>query len=102
MGEPVILAGAAGVAEGELTSLDVDGREIAVCRVEGVVYAFDDECTHRACSLAEGELEGTVVLCPCHAGEFDVTTGEVVSGPPPDPVAVYPVRASGDDLVIEV
>jgi nitrite reductase/ring-hydroxylating ferredoxin subunit len=70
--------------------------------VNGVLYGFDDTCTHRRCSLADGDLDGAVVTCPCHAGEFDVRTGEVLSGPPPEPVLTYAVRESGNAVEIEL
>ena len=41
--------------------------------------AFDDTCTHEECSLAEGELDGAVIVCPCHGSEFDVRTGDVLT-----------------------
>ncbi len=84
----------------ELTAVEVGGQYIALAYVDGEVHAFDDVCTHRGCSLSEGELDEGEVICPCHAGSFDVKTGEVLEGPPPEPVAVYPVRVS--DGVIEV
>jgi nitrite reductase/ring-hydroxylating ferredoxin subunit len=70
--------------------------------VNAVLYAFDDTCTHRGCSLADGDLYSGVVTCPCHGGEFDVTTGEVIGGPPPGPVATYAVRESGEAVEIEL
>jgi nitrite reductase/ring-hydroxylating ferredoxin subunit len=100
--EYVRLADADDVGEGDLVSFELDGRYVAVARVDGVLYAFDDVCTHRACSLSEGELVGTAVTCPCHAGTFDVRTGAVLDGPPPEPVATYPARVSGGDLEIDV
>jgi nitrite reductase/ring-hydroxylating ferredoxin subunit len=98
----VRVASAGDIAEGDLLSFEVDGRYVAVARVDGELYAFDDLCTHRACSLSEGELDAESVTCPCHAGSFDVRTGEVLDGPPPGPVAIYPVRVSGDDVEVEV
>ena len=56
--------------------------------------------THRACLLSQGELDGHVVVCPCHAGVFDVRTGEVVEGPPPEPVRTYEVRVRGEGVEI--
>lgn len=41
---------------------------------------------------AEGEMEGRNVVCPCHMGTFDVTTGAVVSGPPPAPLKTWQVE----------
>jgi nitrite reductase/ring-hydroxylating ferredoxin subunit len=42
------------------------------------------------------------VICPCHAGLFDVTTGEVLAGPPPEPVETFAVRLLGEDVEIEL
>ena len=39
----------------ELTAFDVSGTRIAVASVGDAFYAFGDTCTHRGCSLAEGD-----------------------------------------------
>lgn len=78
--------------EGEMVTTEVDGTIVAVARVDGALYAFADECTHQGCSLSDGDLEGRHVVCPCHMGTFDITTGSVVSGPPPEPVRTWPVQ----------
>lgn len=87
--------------DGELARYDADGTPVAVANVGGKLYAFGDTCTHRQCSLSEGELQDTRVVCPCHNGTFDVTTGEVVAPPPPEPVPTYHVRVDDDQLQIE-
>jgi 3-phenylpropionate/trans-cinnamate dioxygenase ferredoxin subunit len=102
MVEFVRVARSGDIDEGELRGLDANGRQLALCRVGGAVYAFDDTCTHRGCSLSQGELDGTEVICPCHAGVFDVRNGEVVDGPPPEPVETYPVRVVGEDIEVEL
>ena len=79
--------------EGALGTADVDGTTVALARVEGVLYAFQDECTHAACSLSDGDLQGRHVVCPCHLGTFDVATGAVVSGPPKQPLRTWTVVA---------
>lgn len=82
--------------------VDVRGTRVAVANVQGVYYAFDDECTHEQCSLAEGDLAGTTVTCMCHGAEFDVRTGAVLAPPAVEPVRVYRTRVEGDALYIEV
>jgi nitrite reductase/ring-hydroxylating ferredoxin subunit len=54
-----------------------------------------------ACSLAEGDLEETTVICPCHGSEFDVTSGAVLQGPAREPVATYETRVEGDNLEVK-
>ena len=85
----------------ELAAGEVSGARIAIARAAGSVYAFGDTCTHLGCSLAEGSLGGTIVTCPCHGSQFDVTTGDVVRGPAREPVGSYPVRLEGDALRID-
>jgi nitrite reductase/ring-hydroxylating ferredoxin subunit len=46
------------VTSGAVAAFDVAGRRIAVANVGGRFFAFDDACTHRQCSLANGRLSG--------------------------------------------
>jgi 3-phenylpropionate/trans-cinnamate dioxygenase ferredoxin component len=80
----------------------VSGNRIAIASVGGALYAFGDTCTHQGCSLAEGDLEGTVVTCPCHGSRFNVTTGDVLHGPARKPVRSYLVRLESGTLRVEV
>ena len=82
--------------------VDVQGTRIVVANVQGAYYAFDDECTHERCSLAEGDLAGTTVTCMCHGAEFDVRSGSVLAAPAIVPIRVYRTRVEGDALQIEV
>jgi nitrite reductase/ring-hydroxylating ferredoxin subunit len=90
--------GQAAPAEGDMTAVDLDGSKVAVARVDGRLYAFDDVCTHQQCSLSGGELDGATVVCPCHLGQFDLATGAVLAGPPPAPLRTWSVQAV-DDVV---
>ena len=100
MSEWVRVADAGDVAEGEMSSYTVGPRTVAVVNVEGDLYALDDTCTHQGCSISEGDLDGTIVECPCHGGRYDVMTGEVISGPPPEPVDVFEVVEEAGELRI--
>lgn len=86
---------------GKLRGVDKDGTRVAIANVDGRFYAFSDVCTHRGCSLSEGELSGTTVTCYCHGGQFNVTNGEVLGGPPEEALATFAVSQQGDDLVID-
>ena len=90
------------IGEGGLKAFDVKGTRIAVANVGGTFHAFDDTCTHEQCSLAEGDLDGTTVTCPCHGSQFDVTTGSVLNPPAVKPVLTYGVRVEAGELKIEV
>ena len=97
----VRIGNARDIAVGEMRAFDVTGVKVNVASVDGQLYAFDDTCTHRACSLAKGKLDGTTVTCPCHGSQFDVTTGEVLRGPARRNVRSRMVQVEGEDLLVE-
>jgi len=98
----VSLGDGAVLEQGKLAAFEVGPERIAVANAEGKLYAFDDPCPHRQCSLAEGRLEGTVVTCPCHGSQFDVTTGERLRGTAVRGVRAFAVRVEAGDLQIEI
>ena len=89
------------IGAGEMRVFDVAGTQVNIASVGGQLHAFDDTCTHRACSLGKGKLEGTTVTCPCHGSQFDVTTGEVLRGPAQQPVRSRLVQIEGESLLVE-
>lgn len=84
------------------------GRELAVgdlvlglYNVDGHFYASDGICPHAGGPLGKGALDGSVVTCPWHGWQFDVTSGQhclnakVVQ-------ATFPVAVEGRDIFVEV
>jgi 3-phenylpropionate/trans-cinnamate dioxygenase ferredoxin component len=90
------------IVAGKMLVFDVAGTKVNVASVGGHLHAFDDTCTHMGCSLASGKLDGSVVTCPCHGSQFDVTSGAVVRGPAQRPVRSRLVEVQGEDLLVEV
>jgi len=89
------------LGEGEVTSVEVNGRSLALYRLEdGSVHATDNECTHALAYLSEGWLEGDVIECPLHGGCFNVRTGKGLGDPIEEDLRTYPVQISGDDILI--
>ena len=82
--------------------LDDRKLRIAVVRVDGRLYAFDDLCTcaDEACPLSGGLLTGTTLMCQCHGSRFDIATGAVLNGPAIEPLNTYEVQAADGDLRI--
>ena len=101
MAEFEVVARADDLKEGDMRAFDVRGTKLAVANVAGTFYAFGDTCTHRECSLAEGDLEETTVTCPCHGSEFDVVSGQVLRGPARVPVGSFEVRAEEGNLEVK-
>jgi len=92
---------AAGGGAGSGRVLEAAGRTVAVFKVRGTFYAIDNECSHRGGPLGEGDLEGTVVLCPWHAWRWDVTTGANVNNPAVK-VACYPIAEQDGSLFVDL
>jgi p-cumate 2,3-dioxygenase ferredoxin subunit len=81
---PIEICRSEDVPEGQVRQFTVDGIEaaIAIARVNGQFYAFEDCCTHGQASLAEeGELAGYTIECGWHAGQFDIRTGAAIASP---------------------
>ena len=102
MAEFVRVAKTGDVPVGQAKIYEVDGRQIALCNVDGTVYAIDDECTHDGGPLGEGHLEGDEIECPRHGARFDVKTGRALTLPAVLPVKAYAVRVAGDDIEVQV
>lgn len=87
--------------EGEARVVDVEGRTLALFNVGGTFYALDNACAHRGGPLGEGDLEGTLVVCPWHAWRWDVTTGRNANNPAVT-MRGYPVRVAPDGIFVEL
>jgi nitrite reductase/ring-hydroxylating ferredoxin subunit len=90
------------VAPGTALRVEAEGLTVAVFNLEGQFYVTDDACTHGPGSLSEGYIDGDVVECNFHNGQFDIRTGEVVSPPCMIPVKTYPATVEGGTVFIDV
>lgn len=100
-GERVRIGQAADVPVGTGRVVEAAGRTLAVFNVDGTFYAIDNECSHRGGPLGEGDLEGSIVLCPWHAWRWDVSTGANVNNPAVK-VACYPVTEEEGSLFVSL
>jgi nitrite reductase/ring-hydroxylating ferredoxin subunit len=96
------LCQAADVAEGTALKVETEGLVLAVFNVDGEYYVLDDACTHGPGSLSEGYIEGDVVECNFHNGQFNIRTGEVVLPPCMIPMKTYPTTVEDGKVCIEV
>ena len=90
------------ISPGEVFLADVDGVQIAICNVDGTLYAIEDACTHDGSSFDMAFVDGRELTCPRHGAVFDVTTGEALEAPAFSPVRTYPVRLRGNTIEIAV
>jgi nitrite reductase/ring-hydroxylating ferredoxin subunit len=101
-GDWVAVAAEADVAEGQPLALDIDGRSIALFRVEGEIFCTDNVCTHEYALLSDGWLEGHVIECPLHAGQFDVRTGKGLCPPIEKDLAAHAVKVEGGEILVRL
>lgn len=64
--------------EGALKEVSVQGREILLAKARDKYYAADNRCPHLGGKLSQGKLAGTVITCPRHGSQFDLTDGRVI------------------------
>ncbi|PYN19469.1 MAG: non-heme iron oxygenase ferredoxin subunit [Candidatus Rokuibacteriota bacterium] len=89
------------ISPGEGRVVETGGRALAVFNVEGTYYAIDNTCSHRGGPLGDGDLEGTVVVCPWHAWRWDVTSGANVNNPAVR-VACFPARVQDGAVFVQL
>lgn len=59
--------------------------------------AYSQKCTHLACAVVP-EPEGTQLLCPCHHGYFEASTGRPLAGPPRRPLPQITLQLRGEGI----
>jgi cytochrome b6-f complex iron-sulfur subunit len=74
------------------------GSAYLLLRTPTEFRAFSAICTHLGCVVG-WDARKKQIACPCHAGFFDAS-GEVISGPPPRPLARRPVSVMDGKIFI--
>ena len=95
------------LTEGTPLSVEVDGLDLALVREGDDVFAIEDECSHAAVALSEGEVlpeigGGCTLECWLHGSRFDLRTGKPTGLPATEPVATFPVEVRGSDIYIDI
>ncbi len=94
----MVAAGAVGdFPLGSLT-LNRQGRFFIV-HVDDGFLALYQRCTHLGCMVPWNEAEGRFA-CPCHGGRYD-RVGQVLSGPPPRPLDVFPIKIVNGQVLVD-
>ncbi len=98
----VKVAKASEIPLGQVHVVEVEDEEIALCNVDGQIYAIANVCTHDDGPLGAGHLLGDEIECPRHGARFDVRTGEVKVLPAIIPLPTFKVRVEGEDVLVDV
>jgi 3-phenylpropionate/trans-cinnamate dioxygenase ferredoxin subunit len=102
--------------DGMMKEVEIQGKKILLARVKDKYYAANSKCPHFGGNLSKGSLEGTVVTCPLHGSQFDLTDGHVVrwlkgSGvlsavggaiKGSKPLGTYKLKVEGDKILLEI
>lgn len=92
---------------GSVSDLDKNGylqtKEVAVLRNPNNpqnLVAVNPKCTHQSCDVkwVAGDKK---YVCPCHSSSFEAT-GEVLNGPATKPLAAYPAKIVGTQVLVEI
>ena len=92
------------LAPGEVQRFDVEGHRIAVVRIGDTFHAVGDRCSHANYSLSEGVVlaDDCAIECPKHFSKFNLRTGAPDTFPATQPVPVYEVRVSDDEVNVDL
>lgn len=71
------------IAPGGMKACALNGHELVLCNYGGVFYAVERACGHAKARLERGALTGWILTCPLHYAQFDIRSGEALSGPAP-------------------
>lgn len=101
---------------GSMKAVTANGHKLLVARVNDNYYATDLHCPHMGGNLANGKLEGTIVTCPWHGSQFDLSNGQVIRwlNKPglmatlskaikhEKPLTTYKVLVQGDSVMVDI
>jgi len=64
------------LAAGEMRRVTFGDLDVLLAHTSNGIVAIDDRCPHMAAPLSLGELDGCLIACPLHSGQFDLATGD--------------------------
>jgi len=91
----------ADIPDDDVIGLSANGRELALYKVDGEVFASDNICTHGHARLSDGFLEDGQIECPLHQGRFCVKSGKALCEPLTQDIRIYPVRVEGERVLLD-
>lgn len=89
------------VAAAAALAVTMGDLEVAIARDEDEFFALQNECSHAAVALSEGEVVDCTVECWLHGSTFDLRTGKPTTLPATEPVATFPVEVRGEDVYVD-
>lgn len=88
------------IPDDDVIGVSVEGRQIALYKYEGEVFATDNVCTHGQALLSDGFLEDGEIECPLHQGRFCIKSGKAMCDPLTEDVRTYDIRIDGEEVLL--
>lgn len=86
------------LADGQSRHVKVGKRDIALIRTNGEYFALSNVCRHAFGPLADGFVDGFILMCPWHGWRYDVRDGS--TDHPGADVRVFPVTVRGGEVFV--
>lgn len=74
--------------------------KIFLVKKEDSLLALSPVCTHLGC-LVNYDRDSMEFICPCHGGRYNIN-GEVVAGPPKEPLHRLPVKIENKKVYVGI
>ena len=91
----------ADVPDDEAVAVTVGDQAVAITRQGEEFFAIEDQCSHAAVPLSEGEVANCQIECYLHGSTFDLRSGKPTCLPATEPVATFPIEVRGEDVYVD-
>ena len=89
----------ADLLEGYSKAVEVRGKRLMIVRLNGVLRAVENRCSHMGVPFEDGPLADGHLVCPWHAARFCATSGDHRGGPGFCGLEKFPVRVSASGVI---
>jgi nitrite reductase/ring-hydroxylating ferredoxin subunit/ferredoxin-thioredoxin reductase catalytic subunit len=88
------------LTDGQTRRVKIGKRDVAIVRANGEYFAVSNVCRHAFAPLAEGFVDGYVLMCPWHGWRYDVRDG--TTDHPDADIRTYPVVVRDGEVFVTV
>jgi nitrite reductase/ring-hydroxylating ferredoxin subunit len=94
------------VPVGRPVKVTVGDQDVLLYRTGEGIMAAQDHCTHQGAPLHKGSVRVsgsmTVVTCPLHGSQFQLSDGRVLRGPAMRRLPIHEARVSGEAVEVRL
>ncbi|NRA65487.1 MAG: Rieske 2Fe-2S domain-containing protein [Pseudobacteriovorax sp.] len=87
----------------EMKAIELDDKPYILIRHDEGCLCYFDRCSHQDVKLSEfGSLTDKILVCFAHGVEFDLTSGQRLSGPQCGNLSPIPCKVEGGDIWVSL